>query len=274
MRKGKRAYTKSFARIYDDIMSTVPYNFWYDYIQELLSYYDKTPDEVLELACGTGNMTLLFGRDVKQVVGIDKSEEMLKIAESKVCQKKYNIDYIQADLKEFDFPHAFNLVVSVFDSMNYILNLRDLKRVFDNVYGVLKKEGLFIFDMNTINRLMNIEPGTTMFTGDDYTCFWQDIIDRKNKKWQVRLKIYFDDNEKNLYEEFHEETGYPVEQVVQVLYEVGFQHVDIYKAFTFDNGNDKDNRLYYVAFKDSTIAENTSFLKKAKNKFKWKFIKF
>lgn len=273
MEEEKKSYTASFARIYDDIMTNVPYEFWYEYIQEFLSYYDKNPTKILDLACGTGNMSLLFAPTAKKIVGIDRSEDMLAVAENKARQKEYSINYIQADLKKFEICGKFNLVFSVFDSMNYILSLENLKKVFDNVYRVLEKDGLFIFDMNTINRLMSIEPGTTMFTGDNYTCFWQDIVDKKNKKWQVRLKIYFDDNDSS-FEEFHQETGYPVEWVTRALYEVGFEYIDIYKAFTFNSGNDNDNRLYYIVFKDSSVAKDTSFLKKASSRFKWKFMKF
>lgn len=77
------AYTASFARIYDEIMKSVPYKFWYDYINEIMDYYQLKAEKVLDLACGTGNMSLLYAKNSYQVTGIDRSEEMLKIAGKK-----------------------------------------------------------------------------------------------------------------------------------------------------------------------------------------------
>ncbi|MFW6035277.1 MAG: class I SAM-dependent DNA methyltransferase [Halothermotrichaceae bacterium] len=253
----KQAYTSAFASIYDDIMGAVPYSLWYDYLQELLDYYQKKPESVLDLACGTGNMSLLFERDGYQVTGIDRSADMLKTA----FRKTNKVKYICSDLTEFTTGKKFDLAYCVFDSINYILNLEELKKVFKNVYNSLKDNGIFIFDMNTVSRIMDIEPGSTMINGDGYSCIWEDIVDRDNILWQVRLKIYLEDDER-IYEELHQETSYPTEKVKLSLNEAGFNYVSIYNAYTFNNGDDDDNRIYYVIFKSKKhVKKKTVFSK-------------
>lgn len=268
---GEKAYTDSFAKIYDQIMDGVPYDLWYNYLKELLDYYNKKPERVLDLACGTGNMSLRFARKGYSVVGLDRSKAMLEIARAKTSSLEMSPEFIQADIRDFCISNRFDFVFSLFDSLNYILSIIELKKVFSNVYKVLNSRGIFIFDMNTPTRLMSIKPGTTLLNGEGYTCFWEDMVDEKLKRWQVKLKIYFDENNSFAYEEFHEETAYPSQEVIDALYETGFKEVDVYNAYTFNQGHDKHNRLYYVALKNKPIKNKKNLFGK---KLKWKLVKY
>ncbi len=263
---GGKAYTGSFARIYDEIMGAVPYDLWYNYLHELLDYYQKNPVSVLDLACGTGNMSLRFAGQGYRVVGLDQSAAMLEIAESKCSNLKNKPEFIESDLRDFELYQKYDLAFSVFDSLNYILSIGDLKKVFENVFKVLNSKGIFIFDMNTLERLMSINPGTSILNGDGYTCFWEDIIDKTRGRWRVKLKIYFNDEASNPYEELHEETAYPTDKIINALAETGFKEIDVFNAYSFSSGRDSDNRLYYIALKESL-----SHLKKSRlgKKLKW-----
>lgn len=266
----EKAYSYSFAHIYDDIMSSVPYDLWYQYLHEIMEYYSRNPDKIIDLACGTGNMTIRFARDEGiKCDGLDLSSDMLEIARKKAVSGAVKTNFVRADLRNFKLDRKYDMAFSLFDSLNYILYFDDLTRVFSNVYNVLKEDGFFVFDMNTISRLMSIEPGTAVFEGDNYTCFWEDIIDKKEKRWQVKLKIYFDQEGVKPHKEFHEETAYPRNKVVQGLKDAGFNYVDVFNAYTFEEGCNKDNRLYYVAFKKN-IRDNNSLIKKIGHRFKWR----
>ncbi len=267
---GEVAYTHSFAKIYDDLMDGVPYDLWFRYLKELLSFYDKNPDKILDLACGTGNMSMMFARKGKGVTGIDGSKEMLKMAREKINSKDLKISFIHSDLRNFSLSKDYDFAFSVFDSLNYILSPEDMKKVFKNVYNVLTEDGIFIFDFNTIKRLMSIEPGTTMFKGDNYTCFWQDLIDREKNRWKVKLKIYLDENLNNHYQELHIETSYPLEQIKEFLYKMGFSEVHCYNAYTFKKASEKNNRVYFVCFKKKVEIDT---IKKIGTLVKWKLIK-
>ncbi|MFW6238022.1 MAG: class I SAM-dependent DNA methyltransferase [Halanaerobiales bacterium] len=266
-------YTNSFARIYDDLMSSVPYELWYNYLRELLTYYKFTPSRVLDLACGTGEMTFKFAGDYDKIIGIDKSREMLKKARGKIEASETQIEFKCADLRDFELEEKYDFAFCLFDSLNYILNLQDLANVYENVSRSLTEAGLFIFDMNTPARLMSIEQGTTMFKGDGYTCFWEDVVNEEKKLWKVRLKIYFDGSDE-YHKEVHRETAYKKKEVLKRLNRAGFQKVEVFRAYTFNSGDDDDNRLYYVCFKDKGVYQRASSLKKIKNKMKWKLMNF
>ena len=266
----EKSYSKSFAQIYDDIMDSVPYDLWYQYLNEIIQFYDRDPHKLIDLACGTGNMTLRFAREKsRECDGLDLSSDMLKVARKKAEDKSIETDFIRADLREFKLDKKYDMAFSLFDSLNYILTFDDLTRVFSNVYNVLSDDGFFIFDMNTITRLMSIEPGTAVFEGDDYTCFWEDVINREDQTWQVKLKIYFDQDGVNSHKELHQETAYPRDRVIEGLRQTGFKQIDVYDAYTFETGKDSDNRLYYVVFKN-TESNKYNFFEKVSYRIKWR----
>ncbi len=267
-----KAYTSSFASIYDDIMGAVPYNLWYDYLHEIMDYYKLEANKVLDLACGTGNMSILFAQNGYHVSGIDISKEMLSEARRKEAMIDQKIEFIDSDLRNFNIGEKFDMAFCVFDSLNYILDINDLEKVFENVYRALDKEGFFIFDMNTIRRLMSIKPGKTVMNGQNYSCIWEDIIDHKRKLWQVKLKIYLKELGE-YHEELHQETGYKIQEVKDLLRKVGFKYVDVYNSYTFSKADDNDNRVYFIAFMDETsIRKKPALLKSVKN-VKWGFKK-
>ena len=268
-----KAYTKSFASIYDEVMDNVPYDYWYRYLIDLLDYFNKKPEKVIDLACGTGNMTFRFAEEKNwDLYGVDISNEMLEIAKDKALKKNSDIKFFQKDLRNFSPDLKFDLAFSLFDSLNYILEYKDLKKIFKNTYNFLKSDGIFIFDMNTIKRLMSIEPGTMLLKGDDYSCFWEDIIDKENKIWKVKLKIYFGDNRVDFYKEIHKETSYPIRDIIAALKWAGFTEVEVFSAYTFNRGKEKDNRVYFVASK-GLLKKNIKSINKLGKKFKWKIIK-
>lgn len=268
-----KSYTNSFASIYDEVMDNVPYDYWYKYLIDLLDYFNREPEKVIDLACGTGNMTFRFAeRQDWDIYGVDISSEMLKIAQKKSGVKNSNVEFIQSDLRDFSPDLKFDLAFSLFDSLNYILNYEDLKLIFKNTYNFLKDDGIFIFDMNTIKRLMGIEPGTMLLKGDDYSCFWEDIIDKENKIWKVKLKIYFGDEKVNFHEEVHKETSYYIKDIIAALKWAGFTEVEVFSAYTFNLAKESDNRVYFVASK-GLLKKNNIVINNMVKKFKWFIIK-
>src|SRR6056297_99220 len=264
-----QSYTSSFAVIYDDVMQKVPYYYWYKYLKYLLKCYNKKPDNILELACGTGNMLKYFAKEAETLYGVDKSKDMLSVAQSKL--KEYNfVNFFNTEMSEKYQYGEFDFIYSIFDSLNYILNYEDLVDVFKNAHDNLNQDGIFIFDMNTIYRLMDINEGTNKIEGEDYTCYWRYIIDRECKRWIVELNIYLDrgENIENFTEE-HIETSYSLKKIKEGLKQAGFKKVDIYKSFTFRTGKPKNNRIHFVALKEKP---KENFIKELFIKFKWNII--
>lgn len=77
------AYT-GFAYVYDEYMDNIPYDEWSSYLIQLMKENNITPgNEIAELGCGTGTVTLKLDEAGYSCVGIDMSEDMLEIASQK-----------------------------------------------------------------------------------------------------------------------------------------------------------------------------------------------
>ena len=123
------AYT-SFAAVYDTFMDNIPYDEWGEYLKSLLREYGVQDGLVLELGCGTGNMTEILAESGYDMIGVDNAEEMLEIAMEKRTQSGQDILYLQQDMREFELYGTVKAVVSVCDSINYILEEEELLQVF------------------------------------------------------------------------------------------------------------------------------------------------
>ena len=123
------AYT-SFAEVYDTFMDNVPYEEWADYLQNILKEYDIFDGLVLELGCGTGNMTELLAEKGYDMIGVDNSEPMLELAMEKRIRSGHDILYLLQDMQSFELYGTVKAVVSVCDSVNYIRDDAELTEVF------------------------------------------------------------------------------------------------------------------------------------------------
>ena len=114
-----QAYT-SFAEVYDIFMDNIPYEEWADYLDEMLKEYHIPNNMVLELGCGTGNMTELLASKGYDMIGVDNSEVMLEIAMEKRQKSGHDILYLLQDMQAFELYGTVGGIVSVCDSINYI----------------------------------------------------------------------------------------------------------------------------------------------------------
>ena len=119
------SYT-SFAQVYDMFMDNVDYPAWSKYLIQLLKEYQVEDGLVLDLGCGTGNMTELLAKEGYDMIGVDNSEDMLEIASEKRAESGLNILYLLQDMREFELYGTVKAVVSICDSINYILEEDDV----------------------------------------------------------------------------------------------------------------------------------------------------
>jgi len=143
----KNIYQK-IAKDYDSIY------YWKNYENDILiveSFFIKYGTKVryiLDVACGTGNHDLLLAKKGYKITGIDLNIEMLSIARNKVR----NGFFQSCDMKNFELNQRFDAVICLFSSINYNLDLMELKRTLGNFYSHLKPNGICIFDICRIKR--------------------------------------------------------------------------------------------------------------------------
>jgi SAM-dependent methyltransferase len=120
---------------------------------------------ILDLCCGTGQLTRELNKLGYRVSGVDGSSQMLRYAR----RNARGVRFIQADARAFALPARYDAVVSVFDSLNHIMKLSELGEVFKHVHAVLKPGGLLLFDLNT-------EPGYEHEWQGDFTIVESDHV--------------------------------------------------------------------------------------------------
>lgn len=241
------AYT-SFAECYDMFMDNVPYGEWSEYLISLLKEMGiKENSDIVDLGCGTGKITRLLSDAGYNMIGVDLSEDMLSIAVEQVQNKP--ILYLNQDMSELELAQETDAMVSICDSMNYILEDEALLDVFKGVYRYLKKDGVFIFDMNTIYKYRDIIGETTICENRETGSFiWDNYYDEDEQINEYDLTLFIQE-ESGLfrkYQEYHYQRAYELEDVFMLARQAGFEFIAAYDAFTRQPVKADSERVYIV----------------------------
>ncbi len=126
---------------YDLFYDDKNYQLEANYIHEKIQEYKSNSKSILELGCGTGKHAINLTKFGYEILGIEKSESMLK----KTTNKK-NLEFQQGDIREIKLKYKFDCVISLFHVMSYQITNESLFSVFKTAFNHLKKDGLFLFD--------------------------------------------------------------------------------------------------------------------------------
>lgn len=170
-----KSYT-GFASVYDLFMDNIPYDKWSSYVLDLLKEYNINDGIILDLGCGTGNITEPLAKAGYDMIGIDNSDEMLNIALDKKYENDLDILYLNQDMRSFELYGTVRAIVSICDSINYITSTEDLIEVFKLVNNYLDPEGIFIFDLNTIYKYSQIGDRTIAENRKESSFIWENTF--------------------------------------------------------------------------------------------------
>lgn len=231
-----QAYT-SFAEVYDIFMDNIPYEEWADYLDEILKEYHIPNKMVLELGCGTGNMTELLADKGYDMIGVDNSEIMLEIAMEKRLKSGHDILYLLQDMQAFELYGTVGGIVSVCDSINYVTDEKDLKEVFSLVNNYLDPRGIFVFDFNTEYKYRELL-GDRVIAEEREECsfIWDNYYNPEDKMNEYQLTLFVQSEEdKDLYrryQEVHYQRAYTLEKIKTLIEKAGLRYVAAYDAYT------------------------------------------
>lgn len=258
-----------FAKVYDTFMDETPYAEWCDLIESLIKRYGSRSEEnprdeklqqekntILDLGCGTGTLTELLWKKGYDMIGIDNSQEMLQIAMEKKEVSGADILYLLQDMREFELYGTVGAVISVCDSLNYLLSEEDILKVFRLVNNYLYPEGLFIFDFNTVYKYEEVIGDATIAENrEDCSFIWENYYHSKEEinEYDLTLFVKNDNNEnggKNVFhkfEETHYQRGYRLEQMKSLVEQAGMKFVVSFDADTHQEVVPESERIYVVA---------------------------
>lgn len=241
------AYT-SFAQVYDLFMDNIPYEEWASYVKELLAEQGVEQGLVLDLGCGTGSLTELLAEAGYDMIGVDCSEDMLEMALEKRERSGQDILYLLQDMREFELYGTVRAVVSICDSMNYLLEYEDLVQVMRLANNYLDPGGVFIFDLNTEYKYRELMGDSTFAEAREESSFiWENFYDQEERVNEYALTLFIKEGELyRRFEETHYQKCYSLEEIRQAAQEAGMEFVAAYDAFTHDAPKDESERIYVV----------------------------
>jgi len=237
------------APYYDRLMAHVPYRAWVDYVERLFRRYRVRPTAVVDLACGTGNVTFELARRDYLAVGVDNSPGMLAEARRKLTDFPRPVEFVQRDLRELQLPHRFDAALCLYDSLNYVTEPAQVAASFRGVRSVLREGGCFIFDVNAAYAFE-----AELFTQDnlryneELKYVWKSEYNPTSRLCQVRMHFeIFDEAEPRRFSERHCERCHSSDELRQWLREAHLDPVGEFEAYSFRKPRRTSERLFYVA---------------------------
>ena len=238
---------KEFAHIYDELInSDIDYKTWAFNILSICKEQGIAMESYLDLACGTGNLTIELASEFKHVWAVDLSSEMLSEAEMKIRDAMIKATFVCQDICKLNLNSTFNLITCCLDSSNYILEEENFKKYLVGVYNLLKKDGLFIFDINSYHKLTTVLGNNTYnYDNDDVVYIWENYLENNI----VDMNITFFVKEGQVYRRFdehHSERAYKEEYIDNLLNEIGFKLVRKIDNYEEKAVIDVTERICYV----------------------------
>ena len=241
---------KNLAASYDRLTNDVDYEATVAFYEEILRREGLAPRTVVDLACGTGSVTEILARKGYRVTGVDMSEEMLTEAAMKTMDMEQPPMYSCQLLQELRLPRGVDMAVCALDSLDYILDPADCKEAIRRAYKALNPGGIFIFDVNTPEKLRAMDDQVFLDEDDDVYCVWRGEFDEETNICSYGMDLF--QREGNMWRrsfEEHREYAYSQEQLTEFLKDAGFTHIKVYADRLFEAPREGEQRIYFKARK-------------------------
>ena len=241
---------KNLAASYDRLTNDVDYEATVDFYEEILRQEGLAPRTVVDLACGTGSVTEILARKGYRVTGVDMSEEMLTEAAMKTMDMEEPPMYSCQLLQELRLPKGVDMAVCALDSLDYILDPADCKEAIRRAYKALNPGGIFIFDVNTPEKLRAMDDQIFLDEDDDVYCVWRGEFDEETNICSYGMDLFQREGKmwRRSFEE-HREYAYSQEQLTEFLRDAGFTHIKVYADRLFEAPREGEQRIYFKARK-------------------------
>ncbi|HEX8552769.1 MAG TPA: class I SAM-dependent methyltransferase [Abditibacteriaceae bacterium] len=242
------------APYYDELMQSVPYDDWAEYVATLWTFAGHTPRRVLDAACGTGNVSFELARRGLDVVGVDLSRGMIEAAKQKrltLPKLAPRTRFLEADLTDFDLGEQFDSATCLYDSLNYILDPAQLYQAFARIAAHVEKSGVWVFDMNSDYAFR-----ADLFSQCDHTpgkalhYDWRAKFDRTTRICEVAMEFRRTRNgQTETFYETHRERAYELPEIKTMLNETGWDLEWSFDAYSLNPPHAQSERWYFVARK-------------------------
>ena len=239
-----------FSALYDALTENVPYD-------EIARYYDgliralggKSGGVLLDLGCGTGNLTLRLAEKGYDVIGSDASCDMLSIAAAKTGGR---VQLICQSMTETELYGTADIAVSTLDSINHLETAEDIAACFSALSKNMESGGLFLFDVNTIYKHREIlAENSFVYDIDGAYVVWNNTFCPEDNGVDIDIDIFTENDDGSYtrgYEGFRE-IALSQEELTRLLDEAGFDTVAVYEYLTENPPKPNSDKLMFAARK-------------------------
>ena len=244
----------NLAASYDRLTNDVDYGAIVAFYHQILEREGVKPRTAVDLACGTGSVALLLAQKGYAVTGVDMSEEMLTVAFQRAMEQERQPMFVCQMLQQLHLPRGVDLAVCALDGLDYILNPDDCRMAIARVYKALNPGGIFIFDVNTPEKLRAMDGQVFLDEDDDVYCVWRGEFDEETNICSYGMDLFQREGEAwhRSFEE-HREYAYTREQLTQYLKDAGFTHIRVYADGRMEAPAPGEQRIYFSARKGKRI---------------------
>ena len=224
-------------------------------LPKVLCLLEVTPHTLLDLACGEGTFAVAMAKQGLVVTGLDQSPEMIALAKEKAIQEGVQATFIQGDMRQLDFSSSFDLVTCWFDSLNYLLELKDLASTFQGVAQALSDKGVFIFDLNTIFWLVTLAqryPCTVERETEEIFQVHRHSYNFETNIGTFHITGFIKENDRWLrrVDETHKERGYTLEEVRYTIKNTGLRELACWEDLEHQTPlSPQSRRVFFVTQK-------------------------
>ncbi|SDK52910.1 class I SAM-dependent DNA methyltransferase [Sediminibacillus albus] len=228
------SYAK-LAFVYDLLMEDAPYDEWAAFAQSMFSGQNDNVRSIIDLGCGTGQITKRLSKSGYKMTGIDNSEEMLSLAKHSAAEEQQNIEWFHADLRKMKGFHSFDAAISFCDVINYITDEESLSTVFGNINRTLKHHGLFLFDIHSLNHVEEDLAGQTfaeIYEDISYVWLCQPGAEAGEVYHDLTFFVLDKEDKYQRFDERHHQRTFPLAVYQRLLKEQGFEISGVYGDFS------------------------------------------
>lgn len=247
---------ETVAAVYDSLMRDVDYAQWARYLDGLLKKHRCSGKRLLDLGCGTGNISIPLAQMGYQVTALDYEAEMLEIAETKSAEAGVSVAWRQQDIADpalgqiLGDEGQFDAVIATFDVFNHLTEPEDLQTVLYTVERLLAEDGILIFDVQTPYKLREYL-GDHIFTwhSPDVEYMWENHFDQETQICQMEI-TFFQRCENGLYRRetmYQEERLYELELLKLWLNFSNLELLGVYRELSEETVAPTDHRAVFVA---------------------------
>lgn len=237
-----------FSQFYDNLTFNVDYDKRAEYLQSVLSLWGHEAGLTLDLACGTGSMTIALKERGWDIFGVDGSQDMLSIAMEKAYEKELSILFLCQRMESLDLYGTIDTCVCTLDSLNHITDKDALQAALDRVALFMNPGGMFVFDVNTVYKHQKILGNNTfVYDTDEVYCVWQNSL-KENNIVNIELDLFEKaDGVYTRHTEHIRERAYEIGELKTMLGKAGFETLAVWRDMTTEPLEDDSDRAVFVA---------------------------